>query len=205
MVRFSGNLRGDPLWGGPCITLSTYACRKRSNSEQERPNSGDTGGAEGVSDEMSSQCAVPLPHTTMGLGECHKARDSRRTRLTASDKLDFLTAPDQGFRHLPSLQAAAAARNVHPGGPHHQGGQHRGLGHPGVQFGGRKRRFLAPKGLLSFREKRMKNIAKEIRLSSDSSRRLRYASNGVQIIICSYLSRSGPYSSNPLGGPDIIV
>ena len=99
---------------GPYITLSTYACRKRSNSEQERPNSGDTGGAEGASDKMSSQCAVPLPQNTMGLGECHKARDSRRTRLTASDKLDFLTAPDQGFRHLPSLQAAAAARNVHP-------------------------------------------------------------------------------------------
>ena len=171
----------------------------------KRPNSDATGGAVRAKCGKSSKCAVPLPYTTMDLGECHRARESHRTRLTASDKLDFLTAPDQGFRHPPSLQAAAAARNVHPGGPHHQGGQHRGRGHPGVQLGGRKRRFLAPKGLLSFREKRMKNITKEIRLSSDSSRRLRYLSNGVQIIISLYLSRSGPYSSNPRGGPNIIV
>ena len=119
---FSGNSGDDSLYGRLCITDSTHACRQRSILEVKRPNSDATGGAVRAKCGKSSKCAVTLPYTTMDLGECHRARESPRTRLTASDKLDFLTAPDQGFRHLPSLQAAAAARNMRPDGPHHQGG-----------------------------------------------------------------------------------
>ena len=84
---FSGNSGDDSLYGRLCITDSTHACRGRSILEVERPNSDATGGAVKAKCGKSSKCAVPLPYTTMDLGECHRARESHRTRLTASDKL----------------------------------------------------------------------------------------------------------------------
>jgi hypothetical protein len=143
---FQREFRGDPLWGGPYITLSTYACRKRSNSEQERPNSGDTGGAEGASDKMSSQCAVPLPHTTMGLGECHKARDSRRTRLTASDKLDFLTAPIKDFVISRACKPQQQPETCTPAGPTTRGGSTGAGAIPGSSSGAASAGFWPPRG-----------------------------------------------------------
>ena len=124
----------------------------------------------------------------------------RCRRTTASDQVDFLTVPDQGFRLVSSLQAAAAAQNVHRRGPGHQGGHQGGRAHPGAPFWPRNSPKAAPERLISFREKQMQNIAYLNILRSDSSRPQRYLSNGVRIIFRSFRTSSGHMGSNRHGG-----